>query len=55
MKIEITQPGDNVERENCSFCKKEFEEDEETLNTCTHTENVTLCRSCYNNAGNNVR
>ena len=55
MKIVVTQPGDDVERENCSFCDKKFEDVDERHNTCTHTENVTLCRPCYNKAGNDVR
>jgi len=55
MEIEITHPGDNVDRENCSHCNKKFEEDDEKINTCTHTEYVTLCDSCYAKAGNSVR
>jgi len=63
----ITHPGDDVKREKCSFCGKELKcdqncdeceldcEEEAAVNTCTHTEYVTLCRPCYIEAGNSVR
>jgi hypothetical protein len=55
IKMEIIHPGDDVERDECSFCRKKFEKGEEKINTCTHKEYVTLCRSCYDKAGNEVR
>ena len=54
-KMKITHPADDINRKSCSFCHKKFEEDEEKINTCTHTEYVTLCRPCYDKAGNSVR
>ena len=53
--IKITHPGDDVKREDCSHCHIIFTEDDEKIATCTHDEYVTLCRPCYNKAGNSVR
>ena len=61
----------NHQVDHCDFCGKEFkkkddfikdedyipgdEYEEEVIQTCTHTSYVTLCRPCYNKAGNSVR
>jgi len=61
----------NHQTNHCDFCGKKFkkkndfvrdedyisgdEYEEEIIQTCTHTDYVTLCRSCYNKAGNSVR
>ena len=55
IKIKVVHPGDDVKREACSFCKKVFKKDDEQINTCTHTKYITLCRPCYDKAGNKVR
>jgi len=53
--IEVTHPGDDEERKDCSYCHKIFKEEDERINTCTHIEYITLCRPCYDKAGNDVR
>lgn len=57
MKIEFKwfHPGDDKNRKRCSDCKRLFRKGEEQINTATHTRYVTLCKSCYEKAGNNVR
>jgi len=57
MSIEIVEAGvgEGHPQDTCSFCQKRFTEDDERIATCTVTEYVTLCRECYNKAGNSVR
>lgn len=55
IKLKIVSPSGDVSQKSCSFCKKEFKKDDEKIDTCTHTEYVTLCRPCYDKAGNSVR
>ena len=57
LKIEIVEAGvgEGHPKDHCSFCHKFIPEDEERIATCTQTEYVTLCRKCYNEAGNSVR
>jgi len=58
MNIKIVEAGvdPNHQTTSCDFCNKVFKEPEdEKIQTCTTTRYVTLCRSCYNAAGNSVR
>lgn len=55
LPLVIEKPGDDIARPECSFCKILFKPGDERINTCTMTENVSLCRTCYDTAGNNVR
>ncbi len=41
--------------DHCDDCNHVFEENEERVQTCTHTEYVTLCETCYQKAGSDVR
>ena len=45
----------NHQTEHCDHCGLVFEDDDEKIQTCSHTEYLTLCRPCYNKAGNSVR
>ncbi len=39
----------------CDRCGRIFRPDHEVIPTCTATEYVTLCRPCYDEAGDSVR
>lgn len=54
IKLEVAG-SDGKKRENCSFCGKKFKDEEDGIDTCTHTEYVRLCWPCYRKAGNSVR
>lgn len=55
-KIKVEVAGtDGKKRDKCSFCGKVFENEEDGIDTCTHTECVRLCEKCYRKAGNSVR
>lgn len=59
--IKIVSSADGVEEDNCSYCNKKFngesrsENAVERIQTLDMNGEVTLCRKCYNKAGNNVR
>ncbi len=55
MELALVHPGDDEERERCSFCDMVFKDDDDRINTCTDRRCVSLCQSCYANAGNSVR
>lgn len=62
MKIEIIEAGvdPNHQTDHCDWCSKKLYKDEDGylidgIQTCTHTEYVTLCYECRRKAGNRVR
>lgn len=57
MKITLEEAGvdPNHQTDHCDFCNCKFKKGEEKIKTCTHVKYVTLCRKCYNKAGNDVR
>jgi len=56
MDIKIVSAGvdPNHQIGNCDYCDKDITEDE-AIPTCDQAGPVTLCRKCYNEAGNSVR
>ena len=40
---------------HCDRCGMPFKDENDTHQTCTETDYVTLCTTCYRKAGNNVR
>lgn len=58
--IQIVEAGvdPNHQTDHCDHCKRVFDQsdpDDEAIATCDATSHLTLCRSCYDKAGNSVR
>lgn len=54
--ITLVQPGDSVKRVICSHCSYVFQHEDEQINTINHEgKNLSLCKECYDEAGNSVR
>ena len=56
-KIVVEEAGVDAshQTDHCDRCGHEFVANDEVIPTCTHTEHVTLCRSCYRAMGTGVR
>lgn len=53
--IKLSQPGDDIDRPNCSYCGRSFAGDEDRINTIDGNGPISLCSDCYKGAGNSVR
>jgi len=55
--LELIQTGVDPKHqiEQCDYCGHVFVEGDEAIETCSHIQYLTLCRDCYDRAGNSVR
>lgn len=58
MKIKIIEAGNNLyhQKDHCDHCGRQFVNpyEDEGIQICARTEDVTLCEECYRAAGNSV-
>lgn len=56
-EIKVVEAGvdPNHQKTHCDDCKVVFKDEDDAIQTCSHTEYLTLCEECYDKRGNSVR